>query len=389
MKSMLTIIKKELRRYYTDKRLLAALILPGIAIFFIYTLLGTFMNDFFEIDEETEFTVHVLNQDEAMDKFFIIEGLPTFHFTIITEDEIESSKELVKSKEIDIVVVYDDNFNELLNNGNHTDFGYVDIYYNNDSMDSSMAYSYFNALITEINKSIVTPPIRVNDDQNTVYDLVDSDTTSSILLMMLPMLLLMFLVTGVMSVAVEAIAGEKERGTVASLLITPISRFNLAFAKIIAIAIPAIMSAFISFFGLVLSLPKMFESSGLNMGIGSIKFTDGLMLFIVTILTVILFTVIISIISTFAKSVKEAQQLTSPLLILVTICGVVTAFIPSNIWVYFIPVINTSLTLTGVLGGSYEFSYFIITILSNLVLIVLGVFLIGKMFNKESIIFNK
>lgn len=67
---------------------------------------------------------------------------------------------------------------------------------------------------------------------------------------MLPMLLMIFLFTGCMSVAPESIAGEKERGTIATLLVTPVKRSHIAIGKIIALSIIALLSGISSTLGI-------------------------------------------------------------------------------------------------------------------------------------------
>lgn len=74
---------------------------------------------------------------------------------------------------------------------------------------------------------------------------------------MLPMLLMIFLFSGCMSVAPEAIAGEKERGTIATILVTPTKHSELAVGKIFALSIIALLSGASSTLGTILSLPKL------------------------------------------------------------------------------------------------------------------------------------
>lgn len=73
---------------------------------------------------------------------------------------------------------------------------------------------------------------------------------------MLPMLLMLFLFSGCMAVAPESIAGEKERGTIATLLVTPMKRSDLAIGKILALALIALLSGISSALGTVLALPQ-------------------------------------------------------------------------------------------------------------------------------------
>ena len=57
MKNIITIIKKELKRFFTDRRMLTSLIMPGLLIFVIYTLMGNFMADAMGVEENYTYNV--------------------------------------------------------------------------------------------------------------------------------------------------------------------------------------------------------------------------------------------------------------------------------------------------------------------------------------------
>ena len=100
----------------------------------------------------------------------------------------------------------------------------------------------------------------------------------------------------------------------------------------------------------------------------------------------------LTIISTYAKSVKEATTLYGPLTIIVTIVGMtgmMSSGANTNLVMYIIPVYNSIQAVTGILNQSFDIWAIIITIVTNIVYISLGVFLLTKMFNSEKIMFNK
>ena len=73
MKTLWTIIKKELRRFFTDKRMLLSMFLPGILIFVIYSFLGTAMTDVM-MPTISEFTVYVENEPTELSQMFNVDG---------------------------------------------------------------------------------------------------------------------------------------------------------------------------------------------------------------------------------------------------------------------------------------------------------------------------
>ena len=136
--------------------------------------------------------------------------------------------------------------------------------------------------------------------------------------MIAPMLLVTFIYAGCMSLVPESIAGEKERGSFATMLVTPVKRSHIALGKIISLSAASLISAACSFAGIVLSLPKMFQSegSGLNFSAASYGVSDYLLLLLVIIATTLVIVALMSLLSTLAKSVKEANSYAGPLVII-------------------------------------------------------------------------
>jgi sodium transport system permease protein len=229
----------------------------------------------------------------------------------------------------------------------------------------------------------------INRDANIEYDLATEDDTSiQFITSLLPFLLLTFLFSGAMSVAAESIAGEKERGTFATLLITPTKKSEIALGKIIALSIITLVSAASSFTGLMLSLPKLM---GGNVSMAMYGFGTYALLFIVIISTVLIYVVILSIISAYAKSIKEASSLAVPLMLVNMLVGISSMLGMANesLYMYFIPIYNSVQSITGILSLEIDMINLTITILMNLLVVGLGVLGLTKMFNSEKIMFNK
>ncbi len=209
---------------------------------------------------------------------------------------------------------------------------------------------------------------------------------------MLPMLLLIFLYSGCIAVAPESIAGEKERGTIATMLITPIKRSDIAIGKICALALIALLSGISSAVGTILSLPKLMGGAvdGLTGDVYGV--TDYLMLGVVVIATVLLLITLISIISAFAKSVKEAQTAVVPLMIVVMLIGITAMFgtgAKTEFYYYLIPIYNNVQCMVGIFSFEFQAVNILIAIVSNLVYTLIGVWVLAKMFNSEKIVYSK
>jgi sodium transport system permease protein len=265
----------------------------------------------------------------------------------------------------------------------------VEIYFNSSSTGSTTAYSYMTAIL-DFYESSMTNKFDVNMGGE-AYDLAtDEDLTSMIFSMMMPMLLMMLLFSGCMAVAPESIAGEKERGTVAALLGTPAKRGHIAIGKILALSVMALMSGTSSTLGVVLSLPKLMgEAVEIN---GSVYgFSDYAMLAVVILSTVLLLITVISIISAYAKTVKEATGYVTPLMILSMMVGIsgMLGASASNPALYLIPLYNSVQSMIGIFSFEANILNMAITVGANLAITAAGVFVLTRMFNSERVMFNR
>ena len=388
MSKIFVVLKKELRRFFTDRRMLTSIFLPGILIFIIYSLLGGVVTNMMS-QQITDYSIHIENEPTEFSMIFDV-----------SDWNVEKNKEALTKEEaiskisegsLDLYIIYEEDFyNKIL--AYDTTLGKapdVEIYYNS-TIDSSYAlYNYVITYLSQIEAQLANK-FDVNTDLNINYDMAtEEDISTKIIGMILPFILMTFLISGAMGICSESIAGEKERGTIATLLVTPVRRSDLVIGKIAALGITTMASAFVSFLGLILSLPKL---AGADFSIDYYGVGPLAILLLVVVVTALFFTTILTIVSTYAKSVKEATSLSGPLTIIVMVVGMSGMMATSantNLWMYLIPIYNSIQSFTGILNDSINIFAIIITVISNLAYIGLGVFLLTKMFNSEKIMFNK
>lgn len=391
MKNVLTIIKKELRRFFTDRRMLLSLILPGLIIFLVYSVMGEFIEKQSTVAEDYKYEIVIVNYDNNLDPYFGFLTPETSNITYLDDINNEYFND-IKEKKLDIYVVYPDNFYlDSLNydpsvqgSGNSP---VVKIYYNSSKVESSQMYNIYLSCLSTFQETI-SEKFRVNvgDEQ---FDLITKESmTIEIITMLVPFLLITFLFTGAMSISVESIAGEKERGTIATILATPIKRTELAFGKIIALGILALIGAASSFIGLMASLPKLM--AGINLDLSIYGVGEYLLLLLVIIGTTLVYVVLISIVSAFAKSVKEANSYSGILSILNIMIGVtsMTGISSKSVASHLIPIYNSTQVISAILSLEVNIVNLIVTILVNLAAVAVGVFALTKMFNSEKVMFN-
>ena len=152
-----------------------------------------------------------------------------------------------------------------------------------------------------------------------------------------------------------------------------------------------LLSGLSSFLGIMLSLPNLMGGSGLD----NVKFgysvADYAVLFAVIITTTLVIVGMISIVSAYAKSVKEAGTMASPLMIVVSLVGVtnmMSSGMPQELYWYLIPIYNSVQCISGVFSMDYQMLPVIITCVANMVYSGIFVVVLTKMFGSERIMYT-
>ncbi len=382
MKNIWTIIKKEFSRFFKDKRMVIAVFLPGLMIYLLYSVLGSVVTDV--IDKQTQdgqkFTAYVENMpsDEKLSATL------NFILQVDTETTGEEAQRKVSDGTLDLAIIFPENFDGALN-GSVTEIPDVKIYFNS-SVDTS--YSGFTA-VTSVLETFKNPAFSINSGG--VADLAgERESAGKILAMFMPMLMFSLLAAAGMSVAPESIAGEKERGTMATMLITPIKRWQLALGKILSLTCFAMLSGLSSFLGVILSLPKLM--GGFIGGETAAFYSAGDYFMILGLIISVVLVMIsaFSVLSAFAKNVKESGSMIAPLMIVIILLGMFSMFISSpSVGLYAIPLLGSGLAMASIMTFSITPLAFVLSVISNLVVAAALITGLSFMFKSEKIMFNK
>lgn len=390
MREIFVIVKKELKRFFTDKRMIMSLILPGVLIFVLYSLMGNFIGKAITPADDYEYVICVENESVTLDGYLSTLG---FKYKKVNAPREEAEKKLV-DKEIDLYVSFSEDFDDA---GADKAGKNVVIEYNSAKRESAKIYSALQTVYMQNSVASVDYNYAINAGVENPDMATEEDVVKMILTMFMPFILMVFLVTGSVSVASESIAGEKERGTIATLLVTPVKREYIALGKIIALTVTSLFSSLVSFVGIMASLPNLLQLER----IGDVTSIDlsvyGASTFVgilgIILITVMMFTMIMSVLSTFARSVKEATQFVTPAMIVVMLASVTSMIgggkAVTNPALYLIPIYNCAQCLTMLFSGEFYGLCYLFTILSDALFVVLGVVLLAKMFNNEKIMLNK
>ena len=391
-----TIIKKEFARFFGDKQLLfTTVIMPGLLIYIIYSLMGSGIARMETEGADEQVIVQVENLPESIVP--LMEGIPST--TIVEMPVLPGDIENLESKDFNEVLVrFPEGFDTLVANYNPQSgeaAPNVEIYYNSANNASSRVYHMLEASLSAYEDQLSNRfDINRADSEEAQFDMASSDDVlGSILSKLIPMLILMLLFSGVMAIAPSSIAGEKERGTIATLLVTPMRRNELALGKIVSLSGIALLSGISSFIGIVLSLPKMIQAdtAGVELGLNYTS-ADYAVLLLTILATVLIMASVVSLLSALAKDVKNAGTMIVPFMLVVMLCGLTPMFqggTPENLAAYLVPFYNSIQVMTTVFAHEMKWMPVVVMLASNVVYTGIAVWGLTRMFNSEKVMFSK
>lgn len=386
-RDMLTIIKKEFARFFGDKRMVfTTVLMPGLMIYILYTFMGKGMMREFSTDDTYVASAYVQNMPEELSP--ALRGL-SVEWTELSEGETESAKAAVTAREADLLLVFPADFSASVAKYQVSDGAApnVAIYYNSTEAESTKLYGVIGGVLDAYEQGMVNK-FDVNAGGE-VYDLAsEKDATGQVFAMLLPLLLMTFLFSGCTSIAPEAIAGEKERGTIATLLVTPMKRSALALGKIVSLSSIALLAGLSSFLGTMLSLPNLMGDMDASVYVWS----DYLLLLGIILTTVLVLVALMSIISACAKNIKEAGTANAPLMIVSMGVSLSTMFGGTgekSLGLFCIPLYNSVQCMHGIFSFQYAPGQIVVTMVSNLVYALLLTWVLTRLFNSEKVMFAK
>lgn len=229
---------------------------------------------------------------------------------------------------------------------------------------------------------------------------VDSATESESMGMSLGgsigMLLIVTILMGAFYPAVDVTTGEKERGTLETLLTLPVTNFQMIMSKYIAVSLFACVTAVLSVlalggsvaflvFGISPELVKEFQ------GISAPTLLALIPLLLLTMITAaLLITAVCMCFCVFAKSNKEANNYMTPVMFIIMFASMV-GMIPSvelNYTMALIPLVNVSLLMKELMAQHFDFAVIGVVIAVNFAYSVIIIWLLAKLYDSENVLFQ-
>ena len=372
-------IKKELRAIVRDKKSFMQILAMPFIIPFMVFLMG-FLYDFMMNEEQFKYTIGTNYELNSNEESIVSElGLDVIVY--------ESKEEMDKAYEDGEIVAY-------INLENNMYF----ISSNLNDADSATAGSYIEAYLSSYNNFLAENYLMSEDiEPSEVFNIINYEIIElegdNFLVEMISDMALPYVIVVIVLVAAtcttDLTAGEKERGTLETLLTFPVKSSEIVMGKFLGITSMAFFSGVFSFvlalasLGISTHLFDCFEGYAFSIGV------DKVIMAVVIICAVSLIVSGLSIaIGSKAKSFKEAQSALQPIQFL----GMIPLFLPmfeveNSLVISIIPLVGQGMLLNELFSMGVNYLYVISSFISSIIFIVLVIGIISKQYKSEKVLF--
>ncbi|MCH8127722.1 ABC transporter permease [candidate division KSB1 bacterium] len=396
MNTILTIIKKEFIDTIRDRRTLFFMVL--IPLLLIPVMMGIFMKismSFAKKAKEKTITLALItngNAEEFAQKLSALDD-----FKIIADIQVDSVQSFILKDSIDAALILAEDFDAKIKTH---EAGGISMYYRS-TVDENITRRRLRTLVDDFRDELLKKRLaELNLDESIVetLDLTQIDVASTkekvgkLIGGMLPYMFVIFCFMGAMYPAIDLAAGEKERGTLETLLASPASRFQILLGKFTIVSFAGFTSAALSILGIYIGIRQIGEipPEFLNAILGLLETKSIVMVLSLLLPLTAFFAAVMLGLSIFAKSFKEAQSIITPLNFMVIIPAAIGLLpgIELNFTTALIPILNISLATKTILAGTIQVEYLVVVYASLFLLAGVSLWACSKWFGREQTIFR-
>ena len=380
MKNVIVTLKKELKLIIRDKKSLLMMAITPLFIPIFVILMSYVYEELTVNTKEKIYEVGVNYNLSEEEKELSNKEVKYIKYN----DKTELEKAYKNNKIIAYIIKEENNYN---------------IYANTQSEDGSIITTYIMGYLENYNNYLgQSYLVNNNIDINKVYNNISYNVNeikgesifgNQIILMAITFTIMSITLSSIYT-STDTTAGEKERGTLETILTFPIKRKDLVLGKYLAISISGLITMII---GIILSIISLYyvknnfsiyENVIFNINIKTIALTSIILLTYTFFISGVCITI-----ASFTKTFKEAQSSLTPIS-LITCVPMFLEILNINITngLSFIPIINHTIMVDNILTGTINISNILITIISSIIYIILLLIFINKMYKSERILFN-
>lgn len=318
-------------------------------------------------------------------------------FEIVEEKDFESA---LKEKRISAALEFPADFEKKIMEEDSTE---AIIYYDAAELKSDMTSDKLRDRLKDYQDSVVAARLKQRQiDKSLLYPIKISKKNLApkekmggfMLAMFLPYMIIILAMTGAMYPAIDLTAGEKERGTLETILVTPVSRLDIATGKFLTVLTASLITILLATTSMSLTASFGFVKMGQFASEQQIQFSirplSIFMLLVLMFPIACLFSSALLSIALMAKSYKEAQSYITPLMFVVIFPAMIS-FLPGfelDWHLVFIPIVNISLAAKEILMGTYKWGFILLIFISTFIYAGFSIFVTKRLFEKEEVLFR-
>jgi len=389
MNTILTVFKKEFKDTIRDRRtLISAIIVPTIIIPILIYGFTKLSSSIMKKEQEKKLEVAIITPPAE----FLAE-IDTSKFLIKQGITLTSGRDAILGDSLDAMISFLDGFEENIE-GNST--GKVHMWYKSTNITvkdrlTNVVDKYEEKLLDRRIERLELSKESIDPVDLTRYDIAPKkEQIGKLAGGILPYFFVIFCFMGCMYPGLDLITGEKERGTIETLLTVPASKFHILLGKVLTIAFFGMAAAGLTILGLVASLKLMpdIPQDILDTISNMVEIKSILMLLAMIIPLSLFFAGIISAMVVKAKSFKEAQSIVTPIsmvIILPAMIGMMPG-VELTFTTAAIPIVNIALATKEIVAGTIHMGHYAFIILTLVILAIIAVAISYKQFSKEAIV---
>ena len=391
-----TVFLKEIRETLRDKRVILGVIVSPLLV--TPLLIGTVL--FFAGKKEIEKQASIVEVGIVEQAAFpeLVKRLKTDEgFNAHQIDSREAAKQAIEDRTIRAALIVRENAQTEFSSNNSAP---LEILYNFANENSQFAQARLRNFIGKFDKEALADRIEAASLSENFAEPTKVETTniaagssagSFVLGLFLPYIIVMSAAFGGIQTAFDLCAGEKERGTMETLLVSPASRYEIVTGKLLTILTISFIASCCAITGII--APVAFGLEFFKKLVGdsiSINFASIVWMMLIVIPLALFTSSLLLVISSFARNQKEAQTYILPFFSVVILPAVLSTVLgaESHIYTAFVPILNISLTMKQILGDLFDPLYFGISLATSFLYAFLAMRLAASFFQREQILFR-
>ena len=393
-KNIKLIFIKELVGTVRDKRtIIAMIIIPLIFYPLLFMGIGYFNQMGNEISEEAISKIIIIGAEFSPPLVKYFQNNPKIEILSIPNNPLLK----LEKGEVQLILIIPSDFKDRIEEGESCP---LILRYDATETKSRIAQKRINQAIAEYEKEIISQRLSIMHlKKEFIRPLIlqtenvasPQKVTGSLLGVLLPYLIVMLIFVGAMHTAVDITAGEKERGTITTLLVSQINRVEIVLGKCFAVMLISFISMILGLIGLTLAFLSGTSIVGGIEGVEfGISFSTIFLLFLVLLPLVGLASAVLIMVGIFARNIKEASSYITPIYMLTVFLGVISISqgIELSGKMFLVPVLNSSFVFKEILMGKIYWSHIITTFSANMVIATLALLSATRLFTKEEVLFR-